>query len=178
MSTLLRSLRSAAVIATSVASLLVVPAVTDAAHGASALDQPISRTDVLARAQNWSDRNVPYSQSATATGPGGAHTWRTDCSGFVSMAWLISPTGLSAPTTRSLPSSTYTHDIAKANLKPGDILNWYDHHTVLFQKWANSGHTSLWLYEEANPSQDMNHRTAPLSDYASYTALRYNNITG
>jgi hypothetical protein len=179
MSTLLRSVRSAAVVMTSVATLLVVPAVTTAAHGASALDQPISRTEVLARAQNWTDRNIQYSQTATATGPGGAHSWRTDCSGFVSMAWLISPTGLSAPSTRTLPDAKYTHTIGgKANLKPGDILNWYDHHTVLFEKWANSAHTSIWLYEESNPTDDMNHRTAALSDYASYTALRYDNITG
>lgn len=135
----------------------------------------VTRATVISRAQNWMSRNVQYSQTATATGPAGKARYRTDCSGFVSMTWELTPTGLSAPNTTTLKTATYSTKIAKANLKEGDILDGPGH-VVLFQKWANSAHTTFWLYEEANPTEDMNHRVASLSTYSSYTAYRYNKI--
>ena len=40
---------------------------------------------IIARAQSWVAAQVPYSQSNYYTNQYG--TYRTDCSGFVSMAW-------------------------------------------------------------------------------------------
>src|SRR6476661_719187 len=131
------------------ATTLIAAAVTavPAAPASAAPNDPISRADVVARAQNWMDRNIQYSQSGTATGPDGVYSWRRDCSGFV-----------------------------KANLKAGDYLVDPGNHVVLFQKWANADHTQFWLYEESNPTTDMEHRVANLSSYSGYLARRADNI--
>src|SRR5690348_11217979 len=58
------------------------------ASAASSVDGPITRSEVIARAQYWVDHRVPYSQSAYYPDPQG-RTYRTDCSGYVSMAWHL-----------------------------------------------------------------------------------------
>jgi hypothetical protein len=166
----LRSALATAVLSTAV--LTAGPALTAQA----APNDPISRADVIARAQNWMDRNIQYSQSGTATGPDGVYSWRRDCSGFVSMALKLGPTGLSAPNTTALAGSTYSFGISKANMKAGDYLVDAGNHVVLFHKWANTDHTQFWLYEESNPTDDMNHRIANLSTYAGYVARRADTI--
>lgn len=148
------------------------PAFSTAAH---ASDGPITRAQVIKRAMNWVHRNVQYSQGGTATGPNGKTRYRRDCSGFVSMTWLLKPRGMSAPTTSTLPK--YAHKILKKNLKKGDILDLPGTHVVIFQNWVKGSHHSrIRLIEEANPTEDMNHYTAPLSKYHAYTAYRYNKI--
>jgi len=168
--TVLRSALASTMIAA--AAVTVAPA----SPASAAPNDPISRADVVARAQNWMDRNIQYSQSGTATGPDGVYSWRRDCSGFVSMALKLGPTGLSAPNTNALATSTYSFGIAKANLKAGDYLVDPGNHVVLFQKWANADHTQFWLYEESNPTTDMEHRVANLSSYSGYLARRADNI--
>jgi hypothetical protein len=159
-------------------SLLAVTAfgVAPATSAQAAPNDPISRAAVIDRAQNWMDRNIQYSQTGTATGPDGVYSWRRDCSGFVSMALKLGPTGLNAPNTTALATSTYSFGISRANLRAGDFLVDPGNHTVLFHKWANADHTQFWLYEESNPTDDMNHRIANLSSYSGYLARRANNI--
>jgi hypothetical protein len=167
------------VLRTALASTMIAAAavtVAPASPASAAPNDPISRADVISRAQNWMDRNIQYSQSGTATGPDGVYSWRRDCSGFVSMALKLGPTGLSAPNTNALATSTYSFGISRANLKAGDYLVDPGNHVVLFQKWANADHTQFWLYEESNPTTDMEHRVANLSSYAGYLARRANNI--
>jgi len=166
----LRSALATAVLSTAV--LTAGPAVTAQA----APNDPISRADIIAHAKNWFDRNIQYSQSGTATGPDGVYSWRRDCSGFISMALKLGPTGLSAPNTTALAGSTYSSGISKANLKAGDYLVDPGNHAVLFEKWANTAHTQFWLYEESNPTTDMEHRIASLSTYSGYLARRADNI--
>lgn len=168
-----------AVVRSGLASTMLAAAVFAIAPAPAAhadLNDPISRADVIARAQNWVDRNIQYSQSATATGPSGVYSWRTDCSGFVSMALKLGPSGLSAPNTTALAGSTYGYNINRANMQAGDYLVDAGNHTVLFHKWANAAHTQFWLYEQSNPTSDMNHRVAYLSSYSGYVAKRAHNI--
>ena len=169
-----RSVLRSALATTMIAAAAVT--VAPASPASAAPNDPISRADVIDRAQNWMDRNIQYSQTGTATGPAGTYSWRRDCSGFVSMALKLGPTGLSAPNTSALATSTYSFGISRANLKAGDYLVDPGNHVVLFQKWANADHTQFWLYEESNPTSDMNHRIASLSSYAGYLARRANNI--
>ena len=115
---------------------------------------PVSSSSILTRAKSWSDVNVPYSQSRTYTNEYG--TYRTDCSGYVSMAWSLG----SSYTTQTLPQ--VAHQIAESDLQPGDILlndgaNSDDRHVVLFSSWANAAHTSYWVYEE-NPDGAVYHQ--------------------
>src|SRR3954463_3340751 len=85
--------------------LLVIAAtvltVAGAIHpaGASTLGGPISRSEVLSRAQDWNDQDVPYCtyDKTTCANKGTPWAWdlgdtrqyRPDCSGFVDMAWHL-----------------------------------------------------------------------------------------
>lgn len=95
------------------------------------------RKAVMQRAQTWVDARVPYSQEAWRRG------YRTDCSGFVSMAWGLDESFV----TWSLP--TLARPISKSALLPGDIIVNPGHHVVLFGGWANSRHTAYVVLEEA-----------------------------
>lgn len=77
--------------------------------------------------------------------------YRTDCSGFVSMAWHLS----TSLTTATLPGVSIV--ISKDQLLPGDVLikqkpktGGYGH-TLIFEKWANPERTSYWAYEQHGP---------------------------
>lgn len=131
----------------------------------------IKRSTVMDRAWFWEDKNVQYNQSGSYPGPGGKKNYRTDCSGFISMAWELP---VSATTWTLGDYGSVIKD--RSTMRRGDALTWPHHHAVLFQKWANSSKTEMWILEEANPSQDMNYRKVARSSYADYTAIRRQNI--
>ena len=64
--------------------------------------QCVQRSVIAARAQNWIDNHVPYNQEGMHDG------YRTDSSGFVSMAWALAKPGL---TTANF--HTVSHNIGK-----------------------------------------------------------------
>lgn len=96
-------------------------------------------TTPLVRPQTWVDAKVPYSQSVWFTNSYGSY--RTDCSGFVSLAWGLS----SSYNTRTL--ATVATRITKADMRPGDILLNAGSHTVIFNGWADSTKTQYWAYD-------------------------------
>ena len=104
-----------------------------------------SGSDMIERARSWVAADVGYSGSNYFTNEYG--TYRTDCSGYVSMAWGLG----SSYTTVTLPSVSYP--IAKDALEPGDILNnplpGTSGHVVLFAGWADDAHTEYYAYEES-----------------------------
>lgn len=148
--------------------------------GGSTVGGTISRTEVLARAKYWTDRRVPYSMSRYTGDPQGRQ-YRTDCSGFVSMAWHLS----SSLSTVTLPN--VSHRIGKSDLRPGDILlkggpgsAGASGHVVIFRGWANSAHTSYYASEESG-SHGAIARTIPypyFSGYGTFVPYRYDKITG
>ncbi|WP_341856315.1 SH3 domain-containing protein [Brachybacterium sp. GPGPB12] len=73
------------------------------------------RQEVLDRGQTWVDRNVPYSMEVYTNGPDGRQ-YRTDCSGFVSMAY-----GLDTSYSTVTLTEHFT-EIPKEDLRPGDII--------------------------------------------------------
>lgn len=95
-----------------------------------------NRATVIKRAQTWTRTGVPYSQT------GWLRSYRTDCSGFVSMAWGLDRSYV----TWSLPE--IARPIAKQDLQPGDIILNTSRHVVLFGGWANGAHTAYRVYEE------------------------------
>jgi len=132
----------------------------------------IKRADVIKRAKNWYNRNVPYSQSAYAWDINKGKKYRTDCSGFVSMTWALT----SSRTTRSLHE--VSTKIAWKNLKPGDMVLRKGKHVQLFEKWANSSKTQFWIYEEGSTASDMNHRKVKVSTAknSGYVPYKYKKI--
>jgi NlpC/P60 family len=144
----------------------LVAGVRPQAQHTSAAVIPIPRTDVLARARSWVDAKVPYSMETYYGG------YRTDCSGFVSMAWRADD----SYTTRSV--YLVSHEIVKDDLQPGDALLWRKTygdeigHVRLFGGWLDTGHERYWVYEQTALAG-----SAVRAEYAwSATADRYRPI--
>ena len=156
-----RSIATGIAAAVAVIAALLVPT--------SAYAQPGS--EAIERAQSWAEAGVGYSGSNYFTNEYG--TYRTDCSGYVSMAWGLA----SSYTTVTLPSVSYP--IAKDALEPGDILNnplpGTSGHVVLFAGWADAAKTRYFAYEES-PSGGAQLNEIPYPywpGYGTFTPRRY-----
>ncbi len=148
-------------LATLVALALLTPIPAQAQPGSEAIE----------RAQSWAEAGVGYSGSNYYTNEYGSY--RTDCSGYVSMAWGLG----SSYTTVTLPSVSYP--IAKDALEPGDILNnplpGTSGHVVLFAGWADAAKTRYFAYEES-PSGGAQLNEIPYPywpGYGTFTPRRY-----
>ncbi|MDA4891935.1 FG-GAP-like repeat-containing protein [Streptomyces sp. MS2A] len=146
----------------------------------SAVGGQISRAEVISRAKTWVDAGVPYSMTSYRTDANG--TYRTDCSGFVSMAWHLRSSSANnyGETTGTLLN--FTSSIDKNSLKPGDILlnpaAGANGHVVIFNGWTDSSRTSYDAYEQAGSTGAV-HRTIPYpywSGHGTFSPRRYNNI--
>ncbi|MFF0411291.1 hypothetical protein ACFYUY_12675 [Kitasatospora sp. NPDC004745] len=143
----------------------------------------VTRSQVIARAQDWVDQYVPYSSNGLQA----PYSWwsdaqtggryRQDCSGLVSMAWQLKD----SPNTGGLPS--YANAINKWDMQPGDVLN-SDQHVVIFAGWRDKNAGTFNYYQESSRSRPTNYNTdgnlnaSTLSSHpmSGYTALRYKNI--
>lgn len=133
-------------------------------------------SDPIARAQNWVDAGVSYSGSNWYTDENG--TYRTDCSGFVSMALGLG----SSYTTDTLPQVSFP--IAKDDLRPGDMLlnpaPGTAGHVVLFAAWADETHTRYYGYESSPSGGGAHFSALPYPywpGYGTYTPYRYEGST-
>ncbi len=107
---------------------------------------PISRSEILARAQAWLTVPVSYSQSAFRDG------YRTDCSGYVSMAWKTNRNYWTGDL------NTIGTAIAYNDLRPGDMLLYHNpanpvngSHVVLFDRWVSGVGGDFFIYEQTPP---------------------------
>jgi len=140
---------------------VVAPASAQAQSGAETID----------RAQSWTEAGVGYSGGNYFTNEYG--TYRTDCSGYVSMAWGLA----SSYTTVTLPSVSFP--IAKDGLEAGDILlnpePGTSGHVVLFAGWTDDSRTSYFAYEES-PSGGAHFTELPYPywpGYGTFSPRRY-----
>ncbi|GAA1685649.1 NlpC/P60 family protein [Fodinicola feengrottensis] len=155
-----------------VAFLFVSTSVAQAAPtkmcGKYSSNQRLSRGQVISRAQSWLNK-VPYNQNACYSNSNG--NYRTDCSGYVSMAWGLSY----SRTTADIRG--VTNNISRGSLAPGDAL-WHRsggfNHVALFVKWGNGG--QAWVYEEYNTGHKAEQRLWKASQVNSFTPIRYGNI--
>lgn len=129
----------------------------------------IVRNDILTRGRSWIDEHVPYSQSANHTNKYG--TYRTDCSGFVSMAWALGE----SRTTWTLWN--VSKQIGSGELQPGDALlkdSDGTDHVALFVRWAGSGKPVV--YEEYSSGHPAEERT--WESLRGFTPVRYTGASG
>lgn len=117
-------------------------------------DDTAARDTIIRRAKSWLSPQVPYSQISYFTNQYGKY--RTDCSGYVSMALGLPYSYV----TWTLPE--VSHRITQSELKPGDFLLDTDDHVLLFAGWANSARTSYYAYE-----------SAPYAGGAAYKVIPY-----
>ncbi len=153
------------------------PVPTDPNVGNIPVGGPITREQILARARYWAAMGVPYSMAAFTNDPQGK-SYRTDCSGLVSMALKLE-TSLSTVT---LPSQVLP--ISKADLQPGDIVGnlgggtaGADGHVMVFARWADSSMSTFFTVEETPPKAVERTRVWGSAPYASH-AWRYRNLAG
>jgi cell wall-associated NlpC family hydrolase len=138
-------------------------------------DKTLTRDEVLTRARSWLSVGIPYSQSRCYHNQYG--DYRTDCSGFVSMAWGLGGSG-SAFWTGNLLDRSY--GISRADLKPGDALLRHtgdpsENHVALFVAWADSAHTQPNVIEQTGSRNTVQDTWS--ASYASlYTPIRYDHI--
>ncbi|MFC7387637.1 NlpC/P60 family protein [Sphaerisporangium rhizosphaerae] len=116
-------------------------------RAAHARPADVTRQSVIDRAKTWNPgtpQRVPYSQGKYHNG------YRTDCSGYASMALGLSAPGLN---TVALASPGASSPIAMSELLTGDLVidaigDNNNRHVVIFEQWANPGRTSYWAYEQ------------------------------
>lgn len=155
-------------------STLAMPDVAVAAEGgvfcgSYEANQKVTRSEVLARSRTWLAARVPYSQSDCFGNRYGAY--RTDCSGFVSMAW-----GLRISYTTHILEQV-AHRIDREDLRPGDALNDRENHVALFIGWADAAKTRPIVREQAGPDGSRPvQRVWSAATASRYVPLRYNNI--
>ena len=150
--------RTVAVCAASAVAAFALTALDEAggrgqANAASTAGGPITRSEVLTRAQNWVARGVQYNltrrSNTLITDVDGSHKYGPDCSGLVSMAWHITANsgkgGNSTSDFASWSGKSYLSSLH--DLKPGDAI-LKDGHMELFARWKNTGDHSqgAWTY--------------------------------
>lgn len=150
----------------------------------SSVSGPITRAEILSRAQFWVDRRVTY----TVTGPWAADPqgkgYRRDCSGLVSMAWHLA----SSRSTATFNGWSGVFVLPSLDdLKPGDAL-LRPGHIELFARWVNPQRHSDGAYVYSfnsegqtvqNPDADNNHGNRgrnSWNDLKTYRPIRYKNL--
>lgn len=124
---------------TTVSGLCPGPASFKCCEASSGPSPKIGRSEIISRGKYWISRHVPYSMHASYPDPQGTK-YRTDCSGFVSMALHSSAPG--RDTTTLLQIAT---EITWDKLQPGDFVGTLGAgtggdggHVTLFVSWTDS----------------------------------------
>ena len=150
--------------------------------GPAAPGDPITRAQIIARAQDWVNNQIPYSQTEGWEDSATGGPYRMDCSGFISMAWGL-PTSMVTSTLPQVATVTDGDISGDTNLNPGDALDYTADHAVLFDHWTDSSGDFAYDAEHTfgqvtNQSTDSVY-SSTLEGYpiSYFEALEYNNLT-
>jgi len=108
--------------------------------------------------------HVPTSEHAAPS----ALTLGLDCSGYIARCWDL-PTKQS---TRSLGALCYRLPDYAA-LEPGDILDLFDGHVVLFERWLDAERTRMRVYEAGHLAVVASEYSVQALKKAGFEPLRY-----
>lgn len=164
-----------------------VVAIPTVAHAASAIDGPITRAEIISRAQFWLNKGIIYG-SGNYPDPQGKG-YRTDCSGYVSMAWHLGSSRVTYDDPIVGNLAAVSTRITKEQMQPGDMMMALGvgaaGHAVLFAGWADAAHTRYNAYDfGSTPVRYRSDSTGGAVPYPYFTdgrtflPYRYNNITG
>ncbi|SEQ10176.1 hypothetical protein SAMN04487983_100367 [Streptomyces sp. yr375] len=158
-------------------AMTTLAATAPTAQAASSVAGPITRAEIISRAQNWVDEAVPYNQGTSYPDPQGRN-YRMDCSGYVSMAWHADQ----SYTTWTLPN--VSTEVSKSSLLPGDALNYSEEHVILFGNWIDKSAGTFKYFAEQNSTVVTNTYTGNLNSSSLagwptsvYKGLRYDKTT-
>ena len=154
--------------------------VTDAGTR-SRTGMPIRRDEIIDRAESWLRPSVPYGITKFHQNEFGIY--RTDCSGYVSMAWGLpgvpqnSRGGLDTP---GLAAVSVT--IERDELRAGDVLlrtggSRLIRHVAVFHEWADEDRTAYWGFEQSGGAGTVHRRIIyPYGGQEHYLPRRYLNV--
>lgn len=149
-----------------------------------ALGPAVSREQIIARATSWLRSPVPYGQKGYFSNEYGVY--RTDCSGYVSMAWALkgwAPRYRGGLDTAGL--AAISTPISKQELWPGDVLirtngTNLTRHVVIFSAWTDRTCSAYWGFEQAGgvgTTYRVINYPYENSDGSYYQPYRYINLT-
>ncbi|MFB6807079.1 hypothetical protein ACFCWL_10165, partial [Streptomyces sp. NPDC056387] len=168
---------TAAAIPAQAAAPATATALAAATVSSSAVGGSITRSEVIERAKYWLGKGLTYNQGGSYPDSDGKY-YRTDCSGYVSMAWHLT----SSLNTVGIGDSADTREIPRSELKAGDVLNSYYDHVILFDKWDDAAHTKFSYYSFGSTpvkhvtGMSINASTIDGHPNGDYKALRYGKI--
>ena len=147
-----------------------------APSAASSVGGRVSRAEVLARAATWMDQGIGYSWVGNHPDPKDKR-YRTDCSGFASMALHLS----GSLDTVELAKPAVTTRISTSQLKPGDLViapfPGVLGHAIIFERWVDAAHTRYVGYEfGSTPVLHHEIKYPHGDDTRAYYNYRYRNI--
>ncbi|MDJ0346844.1 hypothetical protein QMK19_38685 [Streptomyces sp. H10-C2] len=145
---------------------------------ATAIGGSITRAEVLLRAETWFNKGIAYNWNTTYPDPEGRQ-YRTDCSGYASMALHLPAPG---PDTVGLADGSVTTQIAKDQLQPGDLViapySGNAGHAIIFDHWTTADHSRYVAFQfGATPVRHDEIAYPNGSDQRTFYAYRYNNIS-
>lgn len=162
------------------------------AAASSSLGGVINRSEVLQRAQYWVDKGYTYNTNGSKADPQG-RSYRTDCSGLVSMTWHLKQSYTTADfidTSGKYPWKSVSGGLN--SLQPGDAMVRRDKdntegHIELFVAWKSATHSdgayvysfNMTGYTVENPLKPNNKGFLGFdkwSEMNTYKPIRYNNI--
>ncbi|MGW5050742.1 hypothetical protein [Actinokineospora sp. NPDC004072] len=113
------------------------------------LGPAISRGEIVERAESWLRPPVPYGEHRFHQNEYGIY--RTDCSGYVSMAWGlpgVPPSRHGGLDNAGLARVSVV--VAKGELRAGDaLLATTGVGSVIFHEWADVEHEHYWGFEQS-----------------------------
>jgi hypothetical protein len=159
------------------------------AFASSGIGGKITRSELIARAYNWYERKPAYNPGGSLSDAGQTRPYRTDCSGFVDMAWHLNSDdntdGFASQPSRFVEISG--RGGAKSGLQPGDVLDdTIDGHAFLFEGWESDHvHFSYFNFGGGSsgnaPPEHHTHETFSQAEVGfeptgNYAAYRYVNV--
>ncbi|MFF5234712.1 hypothetical protein [Dactylosporangium sp. NPDC000521] len=138
-------------------------------------DRWTTRAEAVARARSWIG-GPAYSQEACYTNQYGSY--RTDCSGMVSMAWGLAGNGGNFWTGNL---DQVTTPIPAAQLQPGDALLRHENnpavdHVALFVGWADAAKTRPIVIQQTGSAHTTIEGEPTNFNWLLYTPVRYDRI--
>lgn len=139
----------------------------------------ITRSQIIERARSWLRPSVAYSQNGFHQNEYGIY--RTDCSGFVSMAWALP--GKPANRNGGLDTiglAAVSYVIEKYELLSGDVLICTEgtnltRHVAIFDEWFGGRDNAYWGFEQAGGTGTVHREINYPYDYTTngYRVSRY-----
>jgi cell wall-associated NlpC family hydrolase len=146
----------------------------------SRLGLPVRRSEIIERAESWLRPSVPYNTNKFHQNEFGIY--RTDCSGYVSMAWGLP----GVPPNReggldTLGLANVSRTIERDELHAGDVLlrtagTRLIRHVAVFHEWADDDRTAYWGFEQSGGGTIHRRITYPYGGQEHYLPRRYLNV--